>query len=308
MRETSVRSALSALALCAIAASAPATVLMFEPFSADSYSAGTVKGQMGNAAVTGNVGFTADRPWCATNTGVVFIHSEGLDFAKGKEMRGMGFSIGWNYKDNGNDQGSRGVFRQLADGVMPQSGTFYFRCLAKESTGAYWRGAWHRRVGFQQVGFDGDGGLNQQYYNRVFPSTGPHFVFQQTNDLNTTVLQFRYGNVVEPLVYPVAQGVTYLCLAKIEVQGLQNGHDRVSALAVPVGDWEWNGRDEPVWKFAAGDPGGSLATTEYFPDKFQLYGAYETHSVPVAFDEVMLATELSDAVPKTLLPTVVVVK
>lgn len=305
---TTLRPPFLLAALALLAFPAPATVLMFEPFSTDDYSAGTVKSQMDNTSVSANIGFTADSKWCAANTGVVFIHSEGLDFAKGREMRGTGFSIGWNYKDNGQGQGSRGVFRQLADGVMPQSGTFYFRCLAKESVGAYWRGAWHRRVGFQQVGFDGDGGHNQQYYNEVFPSTGPHFVFQQTNDMYTTVLQFRYGDVVEPLVYPVVQGTTYLCLAKIEVQGHANGHDRISALAVPVGDWEWNGRDEPPWAFADGDPGGSLATTAYFPDKFQLYGAYETGSVPVAFDEVLLATQLSEAVPTTLIPTVIVVK
>lgn len=295
--------------LCVLSASAPATVLMHEPFSTADYSAGTVKSQMDNASLSANVGFSADRKWNASNTGVVFFHAGGLDF--GRKMPGFsgtGLSIGWNYKDNGSNQGPRGVFRQLADGVMPQSGTFYFRCLAREAVGAYWRGNWHRRVGFQQVGFDGDGGHNQQYYNEVFPSTGPHFVFQQTNDMHTTVLQFRYGDVVEPLVFPVVQGVTYLCVAKIEVQGHANGHDRVSALAVPVDDWTWDGKDEPVWTFTAGDPGGSLATTQYFPDKFQLYGAYETGSVPVAFDEVMLATSIRDVVGPSFLGTIILVK
>ena len=39
-----------------------------------------------------------------------------------------------------------------------------------------------------------------------------------------------------------------------------------------------------------------------------LYGAYETGSVPVAFDEIMLATKLSEAVPNTHPGMVIIVK
>ena len=130
-------------ALCSLlVASAPATVLLNEPFSTADYSAGTVKSQMDNASLSANVGFSADRKWNASNTGVVFFHAGGLDF--GRTMpgcSGTGLSIGWNYQDNGTGQGSRGVFRQLANGVMPRSGTFCFHRAAPEAHGAHRWGA-----------------------------------------------------------------------------------------------------------------------------------------------------------------------
>ena len=284
-----------------LALSAPAAVLMNEPFSDADYAAGTVKSNMSKSGTTDTAGFTADRTWQASNTGVVYFHADGLDFGRWMPgFSGKGLSAGWKAAATGNGDGARGVYRQLADGVMPRSGTFYFRCLAMEPVGAKWMSEWHRRVGFQQSGFNGDGG--NDYWSlgySGFPSTGPHFVFNYKSETESELL-FRYGDCQQTLVDTVVQGTTYICLAKIEIQGLENGHDRISALAVPVNAWEWSGRNEPAWTFTDGDPGKTLATTQYYPDKFQLYGAYKTGNVAVAFDEVMLATEITDVVGPSL--------
>lgn len=304
-------------ALCSLlVASAPATVLLNEPFSTADYSAGTVKSQMDNVATNGNVGFTYDRKWSASNTGVVFVHADGLDFGrKMPDFHGTGLSAGWNYKKNSsNGDGARGVFRQTADGVIPRSGVYFFRCLARESSGALWYGnkKWHRRVGFQQVGFDGSG--NTTDYWVAYPSTGPNFSFEPKPTGNgysagASVLKFHFNDVDVTLVDPVVQGATYLCLAKIEIGAGADGTDLASALIVPVDAWDWNGKGEPAWGVERGDTGWKLATTPYYGDKFQLYGAFETGSVPVAFDEVMLATEIADVVgPSPAKGTVILIK
>ena len=88
-----------------------------------------------------------------------------------------------------------------------------------------------------------------------------------------------------------------------------DGTDLASALIVPVDAWDWNGKGEPAWGVERGDTGWKLATTPYYGDKFQLYGAFETGSVPVAFDEVMLATEIADVVgPSPAKGTVILIK
>ena len=309
-------SALSALAAFVAAASAPAAVLLNEPFSSADYSAGTFKSQMSNASNAGNVGFSADRKWNANYTGVVFVHADGLDFGrKMPDFHGTGRSAGWNYKKNSSDgDGARGVFRQTADGVIPRNGVYFFRCLARESSGVLWYGnkKWHRRVGFQQVGFDGSGTSTD--YWAVYPSTGPNFSFEPKPADNgysadASVAKFHFNDVDATLVEPVVQGTTYLCLAKIEIAAGENGTDLVSALCVPVDDWDWNGKGEPAWQIERLDTGWKLATTQYYGDKFQLYGAFETGSVPVAFDEVMLATEVRDCVgPSPDGGTVIVVR
>lgn len=282
-----------------------ATVLMFEPVSEETYSTRTMRDQAGRDHVSGNAGFSADRKWQASSTGVLFVHAEGLGMGRGG-MRGTGLSVGWNYSTTTGD-GSRGIYRQLADGVMPTSGTLFFRCLIREGVGAVWtgNGPFHRRVGFQAEGHNGNPG--SVWYYQSFPTTGPHFVLQKKTSSSSS-LQFRYGAVVETLVDEVRQGATYLCLAKIQIGALENGHDRTSALAADVEAWDWDGRDEPAWTFEGADPGLSFATAAKFPDKLQIYGAYETGGVPVAFDEIMLATELAEAVPSTRLPTVIVVR
>lgn len=297
-----------------LVASAPATVLLNEPFSAADYAAGSVKSQMNNVATNGNVGFTYDRKWSASNTGVVFVHADGLDFGrKMPDFHGTGRSAGWNYRDNNANDGPRGVFRQTADGVIPRSGTFFFRTLAREAEGAYWRGDWHRRVGFQQVGFDGNGEF-ERYWKEVIPSTGPQFMFvprptENGYDANASALKFHFNDVDVTLVDAVVQGATYLCLAKIEIGAGADGTDLASALIVPVDAWDWNGKGEPAWGVERGDTGWKLATTPYYGDKFQLYGAFETGSVPVAFDEVMLATEIADVVgPSPAKGTVILIK
>lgn len=307
---------LSAAAFAALVSQTCATVLLNEPFSPADYTAGTFKSQMSNVATNGNAGFAHDRKWNASNTGVVFVHADGLDFGrKMPDFHGTGLSAGWNYKKNSsNGDGSRGVFRQTADGVIPRSGVYFFRCLARESAGVLWYGnqKWHRRVGFQQMGFDGSGSSSNPWL--VYPSTGPNFSFEPKPTGNgysagASVLKFHFNDVDATLVDPVVQGATYLCLAKIEIAAGENGTDLASALVVPVDDWDWNGRGEPAWQLVRGDTGWKLATTQYYGDKFQLFGAFETDTKIVAFDEVMLATEVRDCVgPSLSKGTVILVK
>lgn len=305
-------------ALLALAPAAPSTVLVHEPFAAADYAVGAVKNLADPAPVSGNVGFTAERRWYCTNTGVVFVLEDDLGFG-GEASGGSGRSIGWKSGDVNRD-GSRGAYRQVADGAFPTSGTFYFRVLVREAVGAKWNDDWHRRCGFQSYGFDGVGNVGPfgdsehwvgerqfGYYFGVVPGSGPQFVLRHKT-ATSSYLEFWHHDCLGTLVGEVEQGTTYLCLAKIEIGAGTGGHDRASALAVPVGDWDWNGRDEPAWTVSTDDAGFTLATVSPTPDNLQLYGAYETGDVSVAFDEIMLATRLSDAVPNTHNGTVIVVK
>ena len=298
-------------ALCALAAMPSfAAVLMFEPFSSADYAAGSFKSLENAAPVSANVGFSADRPWQASRTGVVFVHSSGLDFDRPPAgFAGTGLSAGWNYAENGRN-GSRGVSRQLSAGAFTTSGTFFFRALYRESAGAVWYGQWLRRVGFQLLAFNGQGhedtGETYDRYWNLVPSSGPSFVVRRRTD-STSYAEFVLQNASATLVEEVERGTTYLFLAKIEIGAGANGNDLASALCVPVSDWDWNGRNEPDWTLVRADTGFSLATAQT-PDMLTLYGAYETGSVPVAFDEIMLATKLSETVPNTHSGTVIVVK
>ena len=298
-------------ALCALAAVPSfATVLVNEPFSSADYAAGSFKSLANAAPVSANVGFSADRGWQASRTGVVFVHASGLGFDRQRTgFAGTGLSAGWNYGNNSQD-GGRGVSRQLASGAFPTSGTFFFRALYRESTGAIWRGQWLRRVGFQLLAFNGQGhedtGETRERYWNLVPSSGPSFVVRRRTD-SSSYAEFVLKDASATLVDEVEQGTTYLFLAKIEIGAGANGNDLASALCVPVADWDWNGRDEPDWTLVRADTGFSLATAQT-PDMLTLYGAYETGSVPVAFDEIMLATKLSEAVPNTHPGLVIIVR
>ncbi len=179
-----------------------------------------------------------------------------------------------------------------------------------DTAGAIWRGQWLRRIGFQLLAFNGQGhedtGETQDRYWNLVPSSGPSFVVRRRTD-SSSYAEFVLKDASATLVDEVEQGTTYLFLARIEIGAAANGHDLASALCVPVGDWDWNGKDEPDWTLVRADTGFTLATAQT-PDMLTLYGAYETGSVPVSFDEIMLATKLSEAVPNTHPGLVIIVR
>ena len=112
---------------------------------------------------------------------------------------------------------------------------------------------------------------------------------------NTSSINLRLGSKDLVLVDTMQEGVTYLCVAKMEIDA-DGSNETATGFAVPVNDYT-----APVWSQTV--LSANVVSADAPLAWFGIVGAYKTSGKYVSFDELAVATILTDVVPEsTALP------
>ena len=266
----------------------PEGMLIADGFAAGDYTVGaTLKSSTGGDTT----GFTSARKWSAkTATGVLYVNNDGLSFPdswSSARYPSGGYAAG--FKSSGTESDTRGACRQLADGAFPTSGTIYYRILLRHQTGAsHCPEDCYRAAGFLPNDFASLGDEYAQYKGKTLFDKGL-WLGTRGKGNGASSINLRLGSQDLVLVDTMQEGVTYLCVAKMEINadGLK---ETATGFAVPVNDYK-----SPAWSqtVLSEDVVGTDAPLEWFG----IVGGYKTNNKYVSFDELAVSTILADVVP-----------
>ena len=276
---------------------APSTggMLVADSFSATDYTAGA---KLQNSTGGNTTGFTTNRPWSAkTVTGVLYANNDGLTFPaswNSSRYPSGGYAVG--FKDSGaSASDTRGACRQLTDGAFPTSGTIYYRILLRHTVGAAHGPAdYYRAAGFLPQDFNSLSDQYAQNQGKTLFNKGLWLGMRGKGN-NTSSINLRLGSKDLVLVDTMQEGVTYLCVAKMEIDA-DGSNETATGFAVPVNDYT-----APVWSQTV--LSANVVSADAPLAWFGIVGAYKTSGKYVSFDELAVATILTDVVPEsTALP------
>ncbi|MBQ3810792.1 MAG: C10 family peptidase [Kiritimatiellae bacterium] len=268
----------------------PEGMLVADGFSADDYTAGT---KLQNSTGGDTTGFTSARPWSAkTVTGVLFVNDDGLSLPAGWDAARYpsgGYSIGLKNSGTTTTSDIRGACRQLADGAFPTSGTIYYRILLRHGTGAgHCPTNCYRAAGFLPQDFTS---LNDKYAEKQGTSLFNKGLWLGTRGKGdgTSSVNLRLGSQDLVLVDTMQEGVTYLCVARMDIDA-DGANETATGFAVPVDDYTAPAWPETVLRE---DVIGASAPLAWFG----VVGGYKTSGKCFSFDELAVSTILADVVP-----------
>ena len=266
----------------------PEGMLIADGFSADDYTVGaTLKSSTGGDTT----GFTSARKWSAkTATGVLYVNNDGLSFPDSwgsARYPSGGYAAG--FKSSGTESDTRGACRQLADGAFPTSGTIYYRILLRHQAGAsHCPEDCYRAAGFLPNDFASLGDEYAQYKGKTLFDKGL-WLGTRGKGNGTSSINLRLGSKDLVLVDTMQEGVTYLCVAKMEIDA-DGANEAATGFAVPVDNYT-----APAWSqtVLSEDVVGTDAPLAWFG----IVGGYKTNNKYVSFDELAVSTVLADVVP-----------
>ena len=268
----------------------PEGMLIADGFSADDYTAGAT---LQNSTGGDTTGFTTARPWSAkTVTGVLYANNDGLAFPaswNSSRYPSGGYSIGFKKSETPSASDTRGACRQLAEGAFPTSGTIYYRILLCHAKGAaHCPADCYRAVGFMPQDFKSLGDEYAKDHGKTLFNKG---IWLGTRGKGNGVssINLRLGSQDLVLVDTMQEGVTYLCVAKMEIDA-DGSNEKVTGFAVPVDDYA-----VPAWSSTvlSANVVGAEAPLAWFG----IVGGYKTNNKYVSFDELAVSTVLADVVP-----------
>ncbi len=308
------RAAIAALALPALAfpAAVRATTLVRDGFDTTVYSVGTDGTGKLHGKGSSETGFASSAKWASGDSSVVKCLSDGLAFPSawdGFATAGAG-AIGYrNTGTSGNgtvgnsNSDYRAGQRALAADALPATGTYYLRALMRQGSGA---GAatrvegMMRGVGLRTQGINGLAGGNPSHGRLESGNAltnGVWFAFRKTSASDSsadTEVVLRFGGATQTLVgaEAFAEGVTYLCVAEISV-----GENGATARAFATAIDDYDNQPDALWgeKLQTGAISAAVPFTHLC-----MTAPYMTDNATVAFDEIAVATELSELVPTTV--------
>lgn len=287
---------------------AEAQVYLQDGFASSAYAVGTDgTGKLHNKGAS-EACFA--ETWRSKDSSVVLCLNTGLTIPSswnGFESLGAG-SIG--YKKTGastngtvgsSDSAYRAGYRKLTADALPTSGTFYFRALLQQQTGAgksmekedMMRGIGLRTKTFPDIaGNDGPGHGRKESGDAM--KDGVWFAFRKTaSDKNAvkTELVFWLGGQRQTLVAEgdLTEDTTYLCLAEVKLS--ETG---VSGRAFAMPSTSFDSRPNTHW-------GATIESTELTSSTPFAYlamtGVHLTANAQVSFDEIAVASEVGELVP-----------
>ena len=271
---------------------APSTggMLIADSFAADDYTAGA---KLQNSTGGDTTGFTSARTWSAkTKSGVLFVNNDGLSFPAGWDAARYpsgGYSIGFKNSGATTSDDVRGACRQLADGAFPTSGTIYYRILLRHQAGAsHCPEDCYRAAGFLPNDFASLGDEYAQYKGKTLFDKGL-WLGTRGKGNGTSSINLRLGSKDLVLVDTMQEGVTYLCVAKMEIDA-DGANEAATGFAVPVDNYT-----APAWSqtVLSEDVVGTDAPLAWFG----IVGGYKTSGKFFSFDELAVSTILADVVP-----------
>ena len=274
----------------------PEGMLVADGFSAGDY---TASAKLRSSTGGNTAGFTTARTWAPGNkTDVLFVNDDGLSFPAywdAARYPSGGYSIGFKNGGTSGTDDTRGVCRQLADGAFPTSGTIYYRILLRHQAGAsHCPEDCYRAAGFLPNDFASLGDEYAQYKGKTLFDKGL-WLGTRGKGNGASSINMRLGSKDLVLVDTMQEGVTYLCVAKMEIDA--DGSDETAVgFAVPVDDFKSPAWSQTVLKANVVGTGAPLAW-------FGIVGGYKTNGKYVSFDELAVSTILTDVVPElTALP------
>ena len=267
----------------------PTSIVIADGFSADDYT----KGAKLRSSTGGNTaGFTTARTWVPGNvTDVLFVNDDGLSFPASWDAARYpsgGYSIGFKNSSTSGADDTRGVCRQLADGAFPTSGTIYYRILLRHQSGAsHCPANYYRAAGFLPQDFATLGDAYAKKGTTLF-NVGL-WLGTRGKGNGASSINLRLGSQDLVLVDTMQAGVTYLCVAKMEINA-DGSNEKATGFAMPVNDYK-----APVWTNAVlrENVVGADAPLAWFG----IMGGYKTSNKYVSFDEIAVSTILADVVP-----------
>ena len=282
--------------LTLLGSAANATVFVYDGFDSSDYgtvaaaSTAVLKDKGGDST-----GFSSSSKWGkgeSSKTGVVFVNNDPLSFPSTWDSATYPTgSYAAGLKNSGSSGGSdqRGLSRPLADDAFPTTGTFYFRILLRRQSGCSNAPTdFYRAAGFLPKSFTGYGDAYASGNSaKLLFSAGLWLGTRQDSDTEKIVL--RLGSQTLVLLDGVQEGVTYLAVAKVEVDA-DGGNEVAHGFAVPVDSYAG-----PVWS-------ESSVSADILSDTaplthFCIVGAYKTNNKFFTFDEAMVTDSLMTAVP-----------
>ena len=274
----------------------PEGMLIADGFSANDYSPG---GEL-RASTGGNTtGFTTARPWSTkTVTGVLYANTNGLAFPaswSSSRYPSGGYAVGFKYKDATTSSDIRGACRQLANGAFPTSGTIYYRILLRHATGAaHCPADYYRAAGFLPQDFTSLGDEYAKDNGKTLFNKGL-WLGTRGKGNGASSINLRLGSQDLVLVDTMQAGVTYLCVAKMEINA-DGSNEKATGFAMPVNDYT-----APVWSQTV--LSANVVSADAPLAWFGIVGGYKTNNKYVSFDELAVSTILADVVPElTALP------
>ncbi len=268
----------------------PEGMLVADGFSADDYTVGaTLKNSTGG----NTTGFTTERTWAPkTESGVLYVNDDGLSLPESWDASRYpsgGYSIGFKYKEATTTSDIRGACRQLADGAFPTSGTIYYRILLRHQAGAsHCPTNCYRAAGFLQQDFTALGDKYAERQGTALFNKGLWLGTRGKGD-GTSSVNLRLGSQDLVLVDTMQEGVTYLCVARMDIDA-DGSNETATGFAVPVDDYT-----APTWSATvlSANVVGADAPLAWFG----IVGGYKTSGKYVSFDELAVSTILEDVVP-----------
>ena len=307
------RAALAALALLALASppAVRAAVLVRDGFDTTVYTVGDDGTGKLHGKGSSETGFASSSKWNANDSGVVKCFNTGLDFPASWDTFAVAGAGSIGYKNTGNsgngtvgsnDSNYRAGQRVLASGAIPSEGTFFVRALMRQGSGAGVATRVEgmlRGIGFRTIPID----LTAQPPHGRKESgnaltNGVWFAFRKTSASSSDVdteLVFRFGGESQTLVAATdfAENTTYLCVAEVTID---SAGATGRAFAMPVDAFD---------NAPASHWGAKLETTELSSSSASLAylcmtAPYMTANALVQFDEIAVASDISELVPTTV--------
>lgn len=240
----------------------------------------------------------------SSTANAVYVLNTALDFPSSWADHGFaatGHAAGWCRSGKANDGSAgdssqyRAATRKLASGHYPTSGTFSFRVLMRQDSGAgvnTTREGMMRGVGLSRVETLTNYGRTEGA--NMF-TNGVWFAFRKTESSSAAVateLDICFGNKRAVLV-PDAnfrEGTTYLCVAEVAIDS-DGENETCRAFAVPVESYVF----APKWTAELGAE--NVITAEKPLSCITLQGLFPTGNCKVAFDEIAVGESVEDVVP-----------
>lgn len=267
----------------------PTSIVIADGFASGDY---TASAKLRSSTGGNTAGFTTARTWAPGNkTDVLFVNDDGLSFPAywdAARYPSGGYSIGFKNGGTSDTDDTRGVCRQLADGAFPTSGTVYYRILLRHQSGAsHCPANYYRATGFLPQDFASLGDAYAKKGTTLF-NVGLWLGTRSKGD-GTSSVNLRLGSKDLVLVDTMQEGVTYLCVAKMEIDA-DGSNETATGFAVPVDSYT-----APVWSATvlSEDVVGTDAPLAWFG----IVGGYKTSGKFFSFDELAVSTILADVVP-----------
>lgn len=222
------------------------------------------------------------------STGVYQISADGLQYPVSSQLTASGGSV---YVNNGgsSDATGRNNMRLIDTDMFPQSGRLYFSCLFKydgEKAVQSLKPGQGYGIGLSPVKYPGKSSTDSLCSQ--INTSGLFFALYKSESGNVDLV-LRVNGQNYPLIENPAAGTTFFCIARIDLNCVEDGMEIVRGSAVPAE--EWSGEETYETCIVA----DLISENSNFLEYLCLSGAYATGNSPVYWDEVLVTDTYEEA-------------